>query len=293
MFLELIKLVRVKQWVKNLFVFAPLIFDGKFTDPDAFLATTLAFISFCLLSSVVYIVNDIFDRAGDRQHPLKNKRPLASGAISLNSAWLLAFLLLCGVCLTLFFQPLPTTMVLLLYLFLNLLYTVFCKHLVIIDVLIIATGFVLRVVAGACAIGASVSTWMFLVTFFLSLFIGFGKRRYELYLMDGLEGEFRAVLHKYSTTFCDALVTVCLGLTIITYSLYTVDPQVIARLQSDKLIYSLPMVIYGLFRYLYLLYEKHDGELTEVLFRDRGLQMAILLWLVFVFGLIYSTAVFA
>ena len=293
MFLELIKLVRVKQWVKNLFVFAPLIFDEKFTDVNAFFAAMLTFVSFCLLSSVVYIVNDIYDRVGDRQHPLKNKRPLAAGVISLKSAWLLDFLLLCGVCLTLFFQSLSTSLVLLLYLFLNLLYSGFCKHLVIIDVLIIATGFVLRVVAGACAIGVSVSNWMFLVTFFLSLFIGFAKRRHELYLMDGLEGEFRAVLHKYSTTFCDALVTVCLGLTIITYSLYTVDPQVIARLQSDKLIYSLPMVIYGLFRYLYLLYEKHDGELTEVLFRDRGLQMAILLWLIFVLGLIYSTAVFA
>ena len=291
MFFELIKLIRVKQWVKNFFVFAPLIFDGKFTDTDAFLAVTLLFISFCLLSSVVYIVNDIFDRVGDRQHPLKNKRPLASGAISLKTAWLLAVLLLCGVCLTLFFQPLSANMVLLLYLLLNLLYSAFFKHLVIIDVLIIATGFVLRVVAGACAIGILVSNWMFLVTFFLSLFIGFGKRRYELYLLDELGGEFRAVLHKYSTTFCDTLVTVCLGLTIITYSLYTVDPLVIARLKSDKLVYSLPMVIYGLFRYLYLLYEKHDGELTEVLFRDRGLQAAILLWLGFVFGLIYLTTV--
>ena len=183
-------------------------------------------------------------------------------------------------------------MVLLSYLALNLLYSGFCKHLVIIDVLIIAAGFVLRVVAGACAIGVLVSNWMFLVTFFLSLFIGFGKRRYELYLIDEIEGEFRAVLHKYSTTFCDALVTVCLGLTIITYSLYTVDPQVIDRLKSDKLVYSLPVVIYGLFRYLYLLYEKHDGELTEVLFRDRGLQIAILLWVGFVLGLIYSTTAF-
>ena len=292
MFLELIKLARVKQWVKNLFVFAPLIFDGKFTDVNALFAAILAFVSFCLLSSVVYIFNDVIDRAGDRQHPLKKKRPLASGIISLKSAWLLAFLLLCGVCSTLFFQSPSTNMVLLLYLFLNLLYSGFFKHLVIIDVLIIATGFVLRVVVGACAIGVSVSSWMFLTTFFLSLFIGFGKRRHELYLMDGLEGEFRVVLHKYSTTFCDTLVTVCLGLTIITYSLYTVDHQVIARFQSDKLVYSLPMVIYGLFRYLYLLYEKHDGELTEVLFRDRGLQMAILMWLGFVLGLIYSTTVF-
>ena len=110
--------------------------------------------------------------------------------------------------------------------------------------------------------------------------------------MDGLEGQFRVVLRQYSATFCDCLVTICLGLTIITYSLYTVDPQVIDRLKSDKLVYSLPVVIYGLFRYLYLLYEKHDGELTEVLFRDRGLQVAILLWVGFVLGLIYSTTAF-
>ena len=184
MVIEFFKLIRVKQWVKNLFVFAPLIFDGKFTDAHAFLAATLTFISFCLLSSVVYIINDIFDRAGDRQHPLKSKRPLASGTISLKRAWLIAFLLLCGVFLTLIFPSLSTILVLLLYLFLNLLYSGFCKNLVIIDVLIIAAGFVLRVVAGASAIGVMVSNWMFLTTFFSLTFYRFWQKKVRT-LSDG------------------------------------------------------------------------------------------------------------
>ncbi len=277
MLLNVVKLIRVQHWIKNLFIFVPLIFALKFTDLNLVLKSILAFFSFSLASSFVYIVNDIVDKEKDQTHPKKKNRPIAKGSISVINAIVLSVFIIAaaiGISISL---NIPTFSVVLAYLIMNTFYSFILKNVVLIDVFTIAMGFVLRVVAGALAINVEISNWVLLTTFFISLFLGFGKRRCELDLVnDGKD--YRPVLDHYSIQLLDYMIVVSLTLTIIAYSLYVVDPEIISKFKTDKLMYTIPIVVYGVFRYLHSIYVKKEGEPSEIVFSDPGLIVSVLLW---------------
>lgn len=277
MFLNVVKLIRVQHWIKNLFIFVPLIFALKFTELDLILKSIIAFFSFSLASSFVYIVNDIVDKEKDQTHPKKKFRPIANESITIpNAIFLSVFVIILALGLGILLNV-PTFSVVLAYLIMNIFYSFILKNVVLIDVFTIAMGFVLRVVAGAVAINVEISNWVLLTTFFISLFLGFGKRRCELDLAnDGKD--YRPVLDHYSIQLLDYMIVVSLTLTIIAYSLYVVDPEIILKFKTDKLMYTIPIVVYGVFRYLHSIYVKKEGEPSEIIFSDPGLIISVLLW---------------
>lgn len=274
-----IRLLRPYQWVKNLVVFGALIFAREFTNPASIREAVLAFVIFCLLSSVIYIVNDIVDRESDRLHPLKRQRPIASGTIDIGTAWTVAVvLLLISAALSL---PLPAMFVYTAASFVafNLLYSFVLKNIVIIDVMSIAVSFVLRAVAGSFAIGVPNSAWLIACTFLLALFIGFGKRRHEIVtLKDGAVGH-RVTLKRYSVYFLDQLIGVVTASTVVAYTFYTVSPEIQERLDVHHLELTIPFVLYGIFRYLYLIHqEEKGGAPTRLLLSDGPILINIALW---------------
>lgn len=277
MFLNVVKLIRVQHWIKNLFIFVPLIFALKFTELDLIIKSIIAFFSFSLASSFVYIVNDIVDKEKDQTHPKKKFRPIANERITIPNAIILSvFVIILALGLGILLNV-PTFSVVLAYLIMNIFYSFILKNVVLIDVFTIAMGFVLRVVAGAVAINVEISNWVLLTTFFISLFLGFGKRRCELDLAnDGKD--YRPVLDHYSIQLLDYMIVVSLTLTIIAYSLYVVDPEIILKFKTDKLMYTIPIVVYGVFRYLHSIYVKKEGEPSEIVFSDPGLIISVLLW---------------
>ena len=284
---DIIRLIRPKHWVKNGFVFAPVVFALRFTDPQALLAGLQAFFSFSLAASAVYVINDIADRNADARHPLKKKRPLAAGRISVPAA--LVILLVClagGLSLAsaggneLFFVVAG-------YFLLNVAYSFYLKHQVLLDVMVISAGFLLRVIGGGLAVSVPVSRWLLLSTFTLTLFLGFCKRRNEILLTNPQE-EQRPVLGHYSERFLDQVILISATLAVVCFALYTIDAEVVARLKTPYLLYTLPLVIYGLFRYLFLIYKKEaSGDPAEMLLRDPGLIVTLLLWLGTVVTLIW------
>jgi 4-hydroxybenzoate polyprenyltransferase len=287
MALSLIRLLRPRHWVKNIFfIFAPLIFSLNLFDPMQLGRAVVCFVAFSLAASFTYVVNDIVDREKDRQHPQKKKRPIASGKVSVRLACVIAALCLLSsiaLCMVLNLQVLAIVAV---YLALNVLYSLKLKNIVIIDVLIIAMGFILRVMAGSYAIDVMLSNWILLSTLFISLFMGFGKRHNELHRGHG--GKQRTVLADYTTQLLDYLIVISVGLTIITYSLYVVDPETALKLKTDKLVYTIPFVLYGLFKYLYLVYKKKEGaDPAELVTRDKGIMVTVALYAVFVVILLY------
>lgn len=272
-------LARPKQWVKNAFVFVALIFAGKLSDVHAIWHAVIAFCSFCLVSSAVYYLNDFRDIDEDRQHPLKKDRPLASNAVP---TWVGLFgsLLLAGAAIavsaTVNYWTLVTALV---YLFVNIGYSFGLKHLVIIDVFMIATGFVLRIVAGAAAISVMPSTWLILCAVTLSLFLGYTKRRSEVVMLNDKATAHRKVLAHYSTPFLDQMISVTTAATIVLYILYTVDARTVALVGSHGLVLSVPFVLYGLFRYLYLVYHvKSAHDPTQTVLTDIPLLVTGALW---------------
>lgn len=277
MFFNVIKLLRVQHWVKNLFIFVPLIFALKFTEYSLVIKSIVAFLSFSFASSFVYVINDIFDRDKDKTHPKKKNRPIASGAISIRQGIVLSIMVLVFSVLLGLNLNISTTVVVISYLIMNIFYSAILKNIVLIDIFTIAIGFVFRVVAGALAINVEISTWVLLTTFFISLFLGFGKRRCELNLVnDGKD--YRPVLDEYSIQLLDYMIVVSLTLTIVAYSLYVVDPDIVSKFKTDKLMYTIPIVVYGVFRYLHSIYVKKEGEPSDVIFSDPGLILSVLLW---------------
>lgn len=277
MLLSVIKLIRIQHWVKNLFIFVPLIFALKFTDLNLIVKSIIAFFSFSLASSFVYIINDIVDKDKDKTHPKKKNRPIANGSVSVLNAIILSVFIFIGSLFLGISLNISTVVVVFTYLVMNVFYSFILKNVVLIDVFTIAMGFVLRVVAGALAINVEISNWVLLTTFFISLFLGFGKRRCELDLVN--EGkDYRPVLDHYSIQLLDYLIVVSLTLTIIAYSLYVVDPEIISKFRTDKLMYTIPIVVYGVFRYLHSIYVQKEGEPSDVIFSDSGLIVAVLLW---------------
>jgi len=287
-FYYLIQSMRPVQWTKNLLVFAGLIFAEKLGDSNLVRLALQAFVVFCLLSSSVYLINDVLDRERDREHPLKRMRPVASGKLRPGFCVFTAvvFILISG--LWAFRLGGQFMLVGAVYLVLNLLYTTWLKHVVIIDVMSVALGFVLRVLAGTAAIDVVTSPWILICTFLLSLFLAFGKRRHELLLLENQASTHRFVLEHYDPYFLDQMISVVTPSTLVCYTLYTLSPDTVAHVGSSNLLYSVPFVIYGIFRYLYLIHKKRGGgDPTQVLLSDRSLLAAILCWLVVVTLVLY------
>lgn len=283
----LIKTMRPKQWVKNVVIYAPLVFDGQLTDLHAILRTTVGFFIFCLLSGVVYIINDIADFEADKVHPEKRNRPIASGKLPVSIAWGAAgILLLILLPISYFLSPL-FLVVAMAYFILNLAYSKWLKHIPLIDVLTIALGFVLRVQAGVVLIEVSrFSPWLYVVTTLGALYIGFGKRRAELALLADDANSHRRVLDGYTIPLLDQYITIVSATTIIAYSLYTFSAPNVP--DNHLMMLTIPFVIYGVFRYLYLIQVKHSGGAPEeVLFSDLPLLATIILWGIVVLYIFY------
>ncbi|HNT67128.1 MAG TPA: decaprenyl-phosphate phosphoribosyltransferase [bacterium] len=287
--IHFIRALRPYQWSKNLLVFAALIFSERFLHPADLLLTCLAFLFFCLTSGWVYVVNDVRDREADRLHPVKRLRPLASGDLKPAPALILAtLLLLLGIVCSIRISPL-LSLALVLYALMNLAYTFGLKNIVILDILLIAVGFVLRAVAGAWAIDVPISHWLLVCTFFLALFLVIGKRRNELVKLGDHAAGHRPILHEYNEAILDQMIGVVTAATIIAYALYTVDGETVAKFGTDNLIYTIPFVVYGIFRYFYLIYKRQLGDAPEkILIRDRYILATVFLWLGMVIFILYG-----
>ena len=272
--------MRPEQWLKNGFVLAPIVFSGLVGDPDAWLRTLLAVAAFCAASSAVYLVNDVIDREADRSHPIKQNRPIASGEVSVATALVTAVILLVAAAFVSVWLGGWFPAVLAAYVSLVLLYSALLKRAVFLDVLVVAAGFVLRVVGGAVAIDVPVSRWILVVTYLLALYLALGKRRSELVLLGRAAGTHRVVLGHYTLPMVDQAISVVLGATVVAYALYTVAPETVAKVGSEGLLATVPIVLYGLFRYLYLLH-RHElgGSPTKALLTDRPLLVCVVVWL--------------
>jgi 4-hydroxybenzoate polyprenyltransferase len=287
---SIVKLIRPKQWIKNFFLFPALIFSKHLPDAVYVQNAMMAFVAFSLAASSVYVFNDIFDRDHDRQHPEKKSRPIASGVVSVPAAMVLAFVLLAlgaaiAVQLNGWFQMVVST-----YLLMNVLYSMRLKQVVILDVMIIAMGFVLRVAAGAVAINVEISSWIILCTLFLSVFLGTAKRQAELVGAIG-HSETRAVLSDYSLPLLDKMLMVSAAATVLSYALYTASERTLAEFHTTSLIYTTVFVIYGVFRYLWLLDKKNLGENpTHVLLADWPTFLNMTLWILTTIIIIYRNS---
>jgi 4-hydroxybenzoate polyprenyltransferase len=276
----LVRLLRPHQWIKNGFVFVGLLFGHAWSDGHRLSLALLAFAAFCLASSAVYVLNDVVDREQDRRHPKKKDRPLASGVVSVRAALVLGAVCL-GSALALAFTVGGALLAFIgTYLLLNVAYTHRLKHVVILDVFIIASGFMLRLLAGTVGIGIVPSYWLLLCGLMLTLFLGFAKRRAELnVLMEASHGH-RRVLEHYSVGMLDQFITIAASATVIAYSLYTVSPDTVAMHGTSWLIATVPFVLYGLMRYLYLLHRRGGGgDPASELLGDKHLLLAFVGWL--------------
>ncbi len=286
----LIKTMRPRQWIKNGFVFFALIFDRQLFLLDPFLRTLAGFFIFCLISSAVYLFNDIADVEADRNHPEKKFRPIASGKLPINVAWAAA-LLLVVISLPLGYLLSPGFFVVLVtYLVINLLYSRWLKQVPILDVMIIALGFVLRVAAGVTLITVErFSPWLYVITLLFSLYLGLGKRRAEISLLSQGAGAHRKVLDGYTLPLLDQYITIVSGTTIIAYSLYTFSAPNLPA--NHTMMLTIPFVIYGIFRYLQLIQLGNAaGSPDEVALKDRPLQITMVLWMLVIVGVFYLYA---
>ncbi len=275
------KTMRPNHWLKNIFIFAPLFFSGSATHPDKAVIVTVIFLCFCLMSSAVYLLNDIIDRERDRMHPKKRTRPVASGRLSVKFAAIFSALLAFIALSLAFAVSEPASGILAGYALLNISYSTWLKHVVIADVFCIALGFVLRVLAGGVAIEVQTTSWIIMATFLLALFLGLAKRRSELILLHKESNKHRPILEEYSPQLVDELISVVTPVTLVTYLLYTLDPSTIERFGSTTLYYTGFFVVFGIFRYLYLIHRKNlGGSPTEVVVKDLPLAAAIVGWTV-------------
>lgn len=281
--------LRPGQWTKNLLVFAGLVFGGRLLNEDAVAAAAIAFAVFCALSSAGYLFNDIRDREADRRHPLKRSRPIASGRLSIPAALMLAGIL-AAIALSVATAISPAlALVATAYAVLLALYSVLLKNLVIIDVLTIAGGFVLRAIAGAVAVQVPFSAWLLVCTTLLALFLGLSKRRHELVLLGEAAEDHRRILHEYSPYLLDQMIAVVTASTLIAYTFYSISAETAARLGTPRLGLTIPFVLYGIFRYLYLVHQKHGGgSPAAMLLTDRPLLACVALWIATVATLLYT-----
>lgn len=285
------KLFRVSQWIKNFFVFVPLLFSLHLFEEDYFITALRAFITFCFASSFVYIINDIVDRDSDKAHPEKRNRPIASGKVSVKLALILASILIVLIVLLMLTFNSTFNIAVLAFLTLNMFYSFSFKHIVILDVFSIAAGFSLRVLAGAFAINVEISSWLILTTMFISLFLGVMKRHSELTIAaENANGRTRKVLEHYSIDFANQMATVAAAGVIICYALYTVAARTISVFGTENLIYTTPFVVFGIFRYMYLVYKFDKGEnTTRIMLSDVPMIVTVLSYIAVTVIIIYKT----
>ena len=278
MLIGLLRSMRPRQWAKNVFVFAALVFDQKLLLQTPFLHTLAGFGLFCLASSVVYLVNDVADLHSDRQHPTKRNRPIASGVVPPAAALVTAAVLGAGALAGGFLLGTAFGAIITAFLGLNLLYSFWLKHVPIVDVFIVAAGFVLRVGGGVSLIVVTrFSPWLYVCTTLLALYIGFGKRRAEMVLVADASNNTRRVLDGYTISFLDQLIVIVSATTIVAYSLYTFSAENLPK--NHTMMLTIPFVIYGIFRYLYLIHvENSGGAPEELVLKDRPLMATLLLW---------------
>jgi 4-hydroxybenzoate polyprenyltransferase len=262
----LIRALRPKQWTKNLLVFAGLLFSRQYSDPDSVLRACATFAAFCLLSGAVYIINDLVDVEEDRLHPRKRNRPIASGQLPMGVARVAAMLLAPIALLIAFHTNWATGIVCASYFANTLLYNLTLKHRVIWDVLSVSGGFVLRAVAGVTALDAAISPWLLICTLLLALFLTLTKRRQELVLLENGAGEHRRILEEYSPQLLDQMISVVTASTLMSYCLYTISERTVREFGNHNLLLTIPFVIYGIFRYLYLVHQKDQGDAPDRVF---------------------------
>jgi len=282
-----LRAMRPRQWIKNGFIYPALVFDGQLTNLDSLIRTTGGFVLLCLASSAVYLVNDIADLEADRQHPTKRLRPIAAGELSVPVAAVGGVMLALGSVLGGWWLAPGLGLIIVAYLALNLLYSFWLKHVPIIDVLVVATGFVLRVGAGVALITVErFSPWLYVCTTLFALFIGFGKRRAEIVLLADGANTHRRVLDGYSLNLLDQLIVIVSSLTIMAYSLYTFSAENLPA--NHLMMLTIPFVIYGIFRYLHLIHVEQRGDAPEeLLLRDRPLGLTVILWGLFSTAVLY------
>ncbi len=287
MLTALFKTMRPRQWAKNVFIFAALVFDKQLLSIDAFARTLAGFALFCLISSSVYIFNDLADVEADRQHPEKKNRPIAAGKLPVSVAWAAGIVFVIAAVGLAFFLTRGFETVLIIYFVLNMAYTKWLKHIPIVDVLVIAAGFVLRVHAGVTLIAVErFSPWLYVVMTLLALFLGFGKRRAEIALLAHGAGSHRKVLDGYTLPLLDQYIMIVSGTTIVSYSLYTFSAPNVP--ENHSMMLTIPFVVYAIFRYLYLIQVEHAGGAPEeILLSDRPFQIAMILWAVVVLAIFY------
>ncbi len=288
LFSKIIQSMRPAQWTKNFFLFAALVFARKLVERPSLLKTVEAFLVYCLLSGSLYLFNDLMDRKEDCSHPKKSRRPVASGELAPQVA-LLVFLVGSTVALFWAWQINRSFfLITLFYFWLQVAYSAWLKHVVILDVFILASGFVIRVVAGGLAIQVPISSWLLICTSLLSLFIGMSKRRHELVLLEEKATENRPILREYSAYLLDQMISVVTASTLIAYCLYTISPETVEKFGTRNLVYSSVFVLYGIFRYLYLVHQKGlGGSPEELVLRDKPLLINILLWAGFILLILY------
>jgi 4-hydroxybenzoate polyprenyltransferase len=279
--------LRPRQWVKNLFVFAGLVFGQQLFSPAVWTAAA-AFLVFCGLSGAIYLLNDVADRDKDRLHPEKRFRPIAAGRLAPAPAVAAAaILVVAGLAVALWLSA-AFALAAVAYVGLLTAYSVWLKHLVIVDVLVVALGFVLRAAAGALAIGVDISGWLLICTVLIALFLALGKRRHEVLTLEAGAPAHRPVLAEYSAGLLDQMIAVVTASTVTAYALYTMSPETVAKFQTTWLPLTLPFVLYGIFRYLYLLYRRQlGGNPSEIVLNDRALLVNTLAWLVVTLTIIY------
>ncbi|RME80063.1 MAG: decaprenyl-phosphate phosphoribosyltransferase [Caldilineae bacterium] len=283
----LVKTMRPRQWTKNVVVFAALVFDGKFLRLEPTLRTVVAFALFCLISSSVYLLNDVVDREKDRAHPIKRHRPLAAGILQPGVALTaMALLLVVAVGAALALEPL-LGITILGYFLLNVAYSFYLKNLVILDALTVAAGFLLRVAGGAMVVHVErFSPWLYVCVTFISLLIALGKRRHELTSLEAGATNHRAILDHYTVEFLDQLIGIITAATVVSYSFYTFSAENLPK--NDMMMLTIPFVVYFLFRYLYLVHvKKLGGAPDELLFKDRHLFVTAVLWGLSAVGVLY------
>lgn len=284
---ELLISMRPKQWYKNLVIFIGIVFSLNLLNFGLWIDVIAAFAVFCALSGSMYIINDVIDIEKDKNHPKKCKRPIASGKLKTNNAWISAIVLIIialGVSYLINILFLSTAVT---FFLLILIYSIFLKHFIVVDMMVISTGFVIRAIAGCLAIGVLIiSPWLIIGTFILALFLAIGKRRHELVLLGDNAANHRKILEGYSTEMLDQMMNITTSALIMSYSLYTFTSGKI------YMMLTIPFAFYGIFRYIYMVHTENFGGEPEMLFKDKGMLLSMILWVLLVVAVLYGSAVF-
>jgi len=283
-----VETLRPQQWVKNGFIFAALIFSQSLTRWDRSRQVLLAVLVFCLVSSAVYVLNDVLDAPEDRNHPSKKLRPIASGRASATTVGIVGVVLAAVGLIAAWRLSLSFLGIVVAYLAINVLYSTILKRVALLDVFIVALGFILRVIAGGLVIHVAISPWLIVCTTMLALFIALSKRRHELVVLGRRASDHRAILAGYTPYFLDQLISIVTASTVVTYALYTLSPDVQSKFPGKRLELTIPFVLFGIFRYLHLIHNSdHGGNPTRSLFTDPVLLSVVLFWAASVILIIY------